>query len=80
MNGELGLAGIGPGQVFCSAGIHARVVRTGVEDDEGIFWVIIDKRVMAALRKLNVILQTNPQSHFQSRSCAALPEKKIPIA
>lgn len=34
MNCELGLAGVGPGQVLGSAGVHAGVIGLSVQDDK----------------------------------------------
>lgn len=39
---QLSLAGVGAGQVLRSAGVHAGVFSAGIEDDQRIFWVIID--------------------------------------
>lgn len=57
MDRELGLAGVGAGQVLRGAGVHARVFGLGVEDDEGIFWVVVHKREVAALGEQYVVLQ-----------------------
>lgn len=57
---ELGLAGVGSGQVLRGARVNPRVLSAGVEDDEGIFWVIVHKCEVAALQEKRVILrQTN---------------------
>lgn len=50
MNCEFCLAGVGAGQVLRSAGEHTGVIGLSVEDDEGILWVIVNKREVAALR------------------------------
>lgn len=70
MNCELGLAGVGAGQVLRSAGVHAGVVGAGVEDDEGIFRVVVHECVVAALREKHVILQQTSQSPSQSINAA----------
>lgn len=55
---QLCLAGVGASQVLRSAGVDAGVLRAGVEDDQGIFWVIIDEGEVAALLEEDVILQS----------------------
>lgn len=57
MNCELGLAGVGPGEVLGSAGVHAGVIGLSVEDDEGILWVVVNKSEVAALREERIILK-----------------------
>lgn len=56
MNSELSLARVGAGQVLCSAGINAGVFGAGVENNEGIFRVVVHKREVAALRQEHTIL------------------------
>lgn len=58
MDRQLRLAGVGAGQVLGSAGVHAGVFTAGVEDDQGIFWVIVDEGEVAALLEENVVLQS----------------------
>ncbi len=57
MNREFSLAGVGASQVLRSACVHAGVLGEGVQDNQGIFRVIVHKRVVAALREKNVVLQ-----------------------
>lgn len=61
MNCEFSFAGVGAGQVLRCAGVHARVFGPGIEDNEGILWVIVHKREVAALRQKHVILQQTNQ-------------------
>lgn len=57
MNGELGLAGVGAGQVLRGARVHARVFGLSVEDDKGILRVVVHKCEVAALGEKHVVLQ-----------------------
>lgn len=57
VNCELSLAGVGAGQVLRRAGVHTRVLGAGVEDNEGIFRVIVHKCEVAAFREEHIILQ-----------------------
>lgn len=57
VNGELSLAGVGAGQVLSRAGVDTGVFGAGVEDDEGVFWVVIHKCEVAAFRQKRVVLQ-----------------------
>lgn len=61
MDGEFGLAGVGAGQVLRGAGIHTGVIGAGVEDNEGVFWVIVHKCEVAALGEQHIILQQTNQ-------------------
>ena len=61
MNCEFSFAGVGAGQVLCSAGVHAGVFGAGVEDNEGIFWVVVHKGEVAALREKHIILRQTDQ-------------------
>lgn len=86
MNCEFSFAGVGAGQVLCSAGVHTGVFGAGVEDNKGIFWVVVHKCEVAALREKHVILRQTNQLliWFQitliilpiSGCCAAIPFKK----
>lgn len=55
---QLRLAGVGSGLVLRSAGVHAGVFSAGVEDDQRIFWVIVDEGEVAALLEENIVLQS----------------------
>lgn len=61
VNCELSLAGVGASQILRSAGVNTRVFRAGIEDNEGIFWVIVHKCEVAAFREKHVILQQTNQ-------------------
>lgn len=61
MDGDFGLAGVGAGQVLSGAGVHAGVFGAGVEDNEGVFWVIVHKCEVAALGEEHIILQQTNQ-------------------
>lgn len=69
MNGELGLAGVGAGQVLGRAGVDARVVRAGVEDDQRVLGVVVHEGVAAALRQLHVVLrEQTPSTEVESKN------------
>lgn len=55
---QLRLAGVGTSQVLGGAGVDAGVFGAGVEDDQGIFWVIVDEGELAALLDENIVLQS----------------------
>lgn len=61
MDGEFGLAGVGAGQVLRGAGVHTGVIGAGVEDNQGVFWVIVHKCEVAALGEQHIILQQTNQ-------------------
>lgn len=46
---KFGLAGVGTGQVLRRAGVDARMVGAGVEDDQRVLGVVVHKGVVAAL-------------------------------
>lgn len=74
MNRELSLAGVGARQVLGGAGVHAGVVGAGVEDNQGIFWVVVNKGEVAALREKHVILQQIRYARVRLRTPHALQQ------
>lgn len=58
MDSQLSLAGVGAGQVLGCARVHARVFGAGIENDQRVFWLIIDEGEVAALLEEHIVLQS----------------------